>query len=86
MRVDLSVKANGRLSVTYPVGREGGEAGLSIVTSTFSAGLGSTSEGVAGFLARAISHQLLCWRFLHADDVRTLTSSKADLLASRSIS
>ena len=52
-----------RLSATYPVGRGEGEAGLSAITSTFSAGLGSTSERVVDFLARAIDQQLLCWRF-----------------------
>ena len=39
------------------------QGSASAITNIFSPGLGSTSEGVAGFWARAIDQQLPCWRF-----------------------
>ena len=58
---------------------DGGEAGLSAVTSTFSAGLGSTSERLQSSGLGLSIKTFYAGGFLQLDDVRTLATSKESL-------
>ena len=82
MRVDLAVKANGRLSATYPVGRSGGGKQDSVLSPVLLLLVLDPllRELQASWLGLSVTN-FYAGGFLYADDVRTLTSSKADLHA-----
>ena len=71
------MKLGGRLSRVLRTER--GKTRLSDLSWPIPACHGSPSQAVAGLRAGSLHQQLLCRAFFHADDVRTLDSSRASL-------